>query len=174
LWELLPLLVVAMGTSCLGSFLCTVTALLTKMHNHCCNSRFGKRRTTTLHLMEVVIVCLGTISACYWIAVSDGCRPLDLSVVEESEDWKVGVLTRTVCPEGQYSDFGTLLLQPRPTAIQALFTHSFQNGATIRISRLLISCFIALFLTAFTYASTLPMGLWAPNFLIGATFGRAI
>merc|ERR1719327_1206828 len=55
-----------------------------------------------------------------------------------------------------------------------LFTKDFTRGEHFTVPHLLVSSLIVFVLTAITFGSAMPAGLYIPNMLLGACLGRAV
>ena len=80
------------------------------------------------------------------------------------------MLTRAFCPEGEYNDLASLLLQSPEATVKALFL----RGAPMAIGiPALVIAFVAWFcLTVLTAGAPMPLGLMIPFIVIGACLGR--
>jgi len=169
--ELLPFLVIAVTTSLLGALFCTCVEHLTRLRLRF-YARFTKRLRQALQVLEALSVASITMVVCFWVPLAFGCSRLAEQTNESI--WSIGKLARIVCREGYYSDMGTVLLERRETAIKALFTASFDGNAEFGTGRLFLCAAIVFVLTILTYGTALPVGLFVPNMLVGACFGRGI
>jgi len=91
----------------------------------------------------------------------------------DKDDWYVGQMTPSVCPQGKYSGLGIILMERKEKAIRALFTNSFEGGAKFQTSHLALACAVTMALTLITVGTAIPAGFFIPNILYGACLGRA-
>ena len=75
---------------------------------------------------------------------------------------------RFTCPEGQYHEYATLMLSPFEDVIRQLF----HLRGTWTVSVLLTFIPFSYILGLITYGIAIPGGLFIPNMLTGACFGR--
>lgn len=77
------------------------------------------------------------------------------------------------CPVGTSSSVATYFFESREFAIKALFSDEMDNGVFLNgeLVLLLITTYI---LTLLTYGSGIPAGLFIPNIMTGACFGRLV
>lgn len=201
LWEVVIFVAIAAFTGLLGCCFCACVERVARARASF-YGRYGPRRRHALKIAEVVLIAAATVVVCFWIPVIAGCRRLQEEAVIEDDaaaaaaaaasataavkhglppstlfdasGFYVGNQVRTVCPEGFYSDLGTLLLSPKEDAIKALFTQSFEGGATFGIGRLLLCAVVIFVATLATFGAAIPVGLFVPNILVGACIGRAV
>lgn len=77
------------------------------------------------------------------------------------------------CPPGTSSAVATYFFESREFAIKALFSDEHENGVFLA-SHCLLLMFVTYVLTLMTYGCGIPAGLFIPNIMIGACFGRAV
>jgi len=68
----------------------------------------------------------------------------------------------------------TLLMQPKHKAIKALFTKSFNGGASFGPIALVSCCLIIFVFTLSANGMAMPYGLFVPHIMLGGCCGRAI
>jgi len=61
-----------------------------------------------------------------------------------------------------------------PSRLKVLFTDSFEGGAKFETWHLFFASGILFVLTLLTFGTVLPVGLFIPNILVGACFGRGV
>jgi len=178
MWELFTFGIMAAIMGLLGAFFCKLVKRCFEFRRRLFQLGSPTPALRRARVLEVMCVVLFSISVCFWPSVWKGCKDLDL----HSGSRHLGTsgnkgnpdLSGGICSEDSYSDIGYLLLQPKEAAIKALFSHNMQNGAVLKIPSL-ITCYVIVFVTTIiTFGSAIPVGLFIPNILAGACFGRAI
>jgi len=173
-WELIPFVAIAFGTSILGVVFCATVERLTRARAFWYGS-CSLWRGRVFQIAEVLVVSTITMTVCFWTPLAFGCHSLrEAGQGSDTQDWYVGAQAQTLCGEGRYSDMATLLLLQKERAIKLLFTRSFEGGAEFQVVHLLLCSGIVFVLTLITYGTALPVGLFIPNILLGACFGRAV
>lgn len=77
------------------------------------------------------------------------------------------------CPRGTSSAVATYFFESREFAIKALFSDEHENGVFLAEHCILLMI-VTYVLTLMTYGCGIPAGLFIPNIMIGACFGRAV
>lgn len=166
-WELLFFALVGLFSGLLGALFCLTSAMIGKMRQRIFTKKTPRN---TLRIFEVLLATTIILLTCSCMPFLLGCQDLEPSATTSSEPSTA--LVQGHCPEGQYSDMASLVMQPKQAAIKALFSNSFQGGA--RLSNLsLCMGYIIIFLgTLITSGMAMPFGLFVPHIMAGACLGR--
>eukprot|EP00746_Dinoflagellata_sp_MGD_P145691 gnl/MRDRNA2_/MRDRNA2_78268_c0_seq1.p1 gnl/MRDRNA2_/MRDRNA2_78268_c0~~gnl/MRDRNA2_/MRDRNA2_78268_c0_seq1.p1 ORF type:complete len:1042 (+),score=161.10 gnl/MRDRNA2_/MRDRNA2_78268_c0_seq1:132-3257(+) len=179
IWELIPFTFVGILTGLLGALFCAIAKAIGGLRRKVFHLGNPQKHHKRGRVIEVLVVVTVTLTVIFWVPLIMGCRDLEPAATlsgaaEQSGSSFIGEMPSTICPEGQYSDVAAILLAPKETAIKALFTRRFLYGANFELSGLLAAGFITYVLTLLTFGSAIPAGLFIPNILAGACFGRAV
>ncbi|XP_028760784.1 putative chloride channel-like protein CLC-g [Neltuma alba] len=101
------------------------------------------------------------------------CQPCPVDAPEECPTiGRSGNYKKFQCPPGHYNDLASLFFNTCGDAIKNLFSKGTDEEFTYpSMFIFFITCF---FLSIFSYGVVAPAGLFVPNILIGASYGRAV
>jgi len=126
-----------------------------------------KLRWRYTRILEVLVILVITNSIKFFVPFLGYCRDRATNS-KLASGWHGGQFG---CAEGQYNELAVLFFNSQDGAINALF----QNPAVddeisyMTLAVFLVFVFVASFIT---FSIALPAGLFVPNILIGATYGR--
>jgi len=180
IWELFTFGIMACVMGLLGALFCALVKRCIGLRRSFFQLASPSPTTRKARVFEVLCVVTFSISICFWPSVFSGC--VDLHPHDSGNDRHLmgshtegpPDLSGGICDDGSYSDVGYLLLQPKEAAIKALFSHNMQDGAVLKIPSLILCYAIIFGTTIITFGSAIPVGLFIPNILAGACFGRAV
>lgn len=180
IWELFTFGLMAAVMGLLGALFCALVRRCISFRRRMFQLASPTPHSRRARVLEVLCVVFFSISICFWPSVMSGCVDLEPQTSSQSRHLMGGHskgkpdLSGGICSDDSYSDVGYILLQPKEAAIKALFSNTMESGATLKIPSLIL-CYIIIFgTTIVTFGSAIPVGLFIPNILGGACFGRAI
>jgi len=171
-WELLAFIVLGASTGVCGAFFCEGVHIGGKLRKRLYKP--GSKSVQKKKLIEVAFFTVLVLTTCFIAPFLVGCAHISNNADESTTSGFVGALARGHCHENEYSAVATILMQPKKTAIEALFTRSFEGGAVFTIPELLLCAGLILMLTIVSYGMATPYGLFVPNIMLGACIGRAM
>jgi len=130
-------------------------------------------------VFETLIITSITLVISFYVSTSMPCNTTTLNATEIANIPKgTYPLHAKLCPgykdnHYQGSGIATILLESREEAIKVLFTKTFNNGV-LENSHLAVAFVLIFCLTLITYGCTIPAGLFIPNIMCGACFGRIV
>eukprot|EP00930_Biecheleria_cincta_P098190 TRINITY_DN89872_c0_g1_i1.p1 TRINITY_DN89872_c0_g1~~TRINITY_DN89872_c0_g1_i1.p1 ORF type:complete len:1172 (-),score=171.86 TRINITY_DN89872_c0_g1_i1:215-3379(-) len=168
-WELLFFALVGVLSGLLGALFCLMSAIIGKMRQRVFTKKTPRNK---LRIFEVLLATTLILLTCSGMPFLLGCQ--DLESLSETSSGPSTALVQGHCPDGQYSDMATLVMQPKQAAIKALFSNSFQGGARLSNLSLCIAYIIIFLGTLITSGMAMPFGLFVPHIMAGACLGRVI
>ncbi|KAF4688842.1 hypothetical protein FOZ60_002360 [Perkinsus olseni] len=132
----------------------------------------GKDRRRFGQVIEAGLVMVITILLAYGVSWSEmgACKPLDGQDYIPNDG-----IQAAMCDEGvnmgYYNPFAAMLLTDRDTSVKWLFSPRLGDSEFPQ-GQLAAAGFIIFFLTLLTYGVAIPAGLFVPNIMLGACFGR--
>ncbi|EER10849.1 chloride channel clc, putative, partial [Perkinsus marinus ATCC 50983] len=113
-----------------------------------------------------------TILLAYGVSWSEmgACKPLDGQSYIPNDGIQAAMCDEGV-DMGYYNPFAAMLLTDRDTSVKWLFSPRL-GEAEFPQGQLAAAGFIIFFLTLLTYGVAIPAGLFVPNIMLGACFGR--
>eukprot|EP00931_Biecheleriopsis_adriatica_P111932 TRINITY_DN8640_c0_g1_i1.p1 TRINITY_DN8640_c0_g1~~TRINITY_DN8640_c0_g1_i1.p1 ORF type:complete len:1171 (+),score=203.53 TRINITY_DN8640_c0_g1_i1:67-3579(+) len=175
--ELVYMAALALCTGLIGAAFCALVRRMMASRRSFFQLGAPTRTTKQMRIIEVIVITVVSLSVCYWVPYAFGCTPLPHAVDHERRLASTGDgppdLSGSICPEGEYSVAGYILLQPKEAVIKALFSREMAHGAELDVKTLLWCFVIVFFTTILTFGSAIPVGLFIPNILAGACLGRA-
>ncbi len=129
--------------------------------------------TRRAKLIEVLCVCGLVSTIAYWTPVVfrecgiSVCLPLPDNPVNSTNGLTNLVYVQYDCPEGQYNEPATLFFTSSEMATKHLY-----HSETVKIPTVMIYSVLFYLLSCLTYGIAVPSGLFVPNLLVGAAFGR--
>ncbi|EER17626.1 Chloride channel protein CLC-b, putative [Perkinsus marinus ATCC 50983] len=132
----------------------------------------GKDRRRFGQVVEAGLVMLITILLAYGVSWSEmgACKPLDGQSYIPNDGIQAAMCDEGV-DMGYYNPLAAMLLTDRDTSVKWLFSPRL-GEAEFPQGQLAAAGFIIFFLTLLTYGVAIPAGLFVPNIMLGACFGR--
>jgi chloride channel 7 len=125
--------------------------------------------STASKIMEVVLVSVVTSVVTYVLSFFvHSCRRLD----SKRTDWNLFIdYFQFDCPTGYYNDMATILYATQETSLRQLL---HKTGEGFSVSMLCLFFIIFFFLALWTCGVSVPAGLFVPNLVVGAAYGRIV
>eukprot|EP00474_Spongospora_subterranea_P009228 CRZ09686.1 hypothetical protein [Spongospora subterranea] len=134
--------------------------------NHCngmlCKWRYEKLKAPILRFLEVLLFS----SVAALLAISIPLFRPDCIAADSSGASRI----QFSCQPGQYSLTGTIFFSPAESVVKILF-HSEEHFGLFNMILFMVVTYI---LSCMTYGISVPSGLFVPNLLAGAAFGRIV
>lgn len=129
-------------------------------------------RRTLFAIAEVAIIAGATVVLFFILPYTFGCRPLHSDCAPSPQ---IEVKCRqTQCPEGYYSDIGSLVYSTSDQIAAQLFDRSRDLENDFGMAGLLTYGAIYFVLVVWVYGAMVPGGLFVPSIIIGGVYGRVI
>ncbi|KAI9125710.1 hypothetical protein K1719_003128 [Acacia pycnantha] len=165
--NVLPAMIIGVVGGILGSL---YNALLTKVLRvyNMIHEKYIQYKILLACIISIITSCL--IFGLPWLA---SCQPCPVDAAEECPTiGRSGNYKKFQCPPGHYNDLASLFFNTCGDAIKNLFsTNTDEEFAYSSMFTFFISCF---FLSIFSYGVVAPAGLFVPNIVIGASYGRVV
>ncbi|XP_054806893.1 putative chloride channel-like protein CLC-g isoform X2 [Prosopis cineraria] len=118
----------------------------------------------------ISIITSGLLFGLPWLV---SCQPCPVDAVEDCPTiGRSGNYKKFQCPPGHYNDLASLFFNTCDDAIRNLFSENTDEEFSYpSIIIFFITCF---FLSIFSYGIVAPAGLFVPNIVIGASYGRLV
>lgn len=161
LWEYIMFVVLGSLGGIVGAFFCVVNRKIAILRRHL-------NFTTTQKGLEVFIIA-ATTATLIWVlpSIFTTCSDIDSRRLGES------YFRQFNCPEGQYNELATLLLNPLGAkGITLLFTED-DSGAFSLTTCLVAGC-VEFFILIVAFGMSVSAGIFIPLLFAGACFGRAL
>jgi len=167
-WEIFPYLVLgAVGGVC-GAFFCRCNMVVQEWRADVFKLGNEKLRWKYTRILEILVILIVTNTIKFFVPFLGDCRIASNTTGLNLGKWEGGNFG---CPPGQYNEYAALFFNSQDAAINNLFQNpgmpdELSNGALAFFGTFV---FIATFIT---FSVALPAGLFVPNIVIGATYGR--
>ncbi|EAL69414.1 chloride channel protein [Dictyostelium discoideum AX4] len=124
-----------------------------------------------LRLFEALFVSVVTSVVCYYASFIFDCRYQSNIVIETSvcEDQSNTEMVQFFCPDGMYSELGSLLFGNPDQALRRLYS---RTNNMFTLPPLLVFTLISLFFSIWSSGLWVAGGLFVPMMMVGAGFGR--
>lgn len=182
LWELIPFTFIAIAMGLVGAQFCWSVRKIQQLRMRVFRiGQKGKLRKwarvsealAVSALTMMVIFLVSTLLPC--TSTTDPEASARRLIASKTYDGGATVLESSHCsdPLTESSGVATVLFESREHAIKVLFSENFANGYFEDI-HLVILFFLIYILTLATYGCSIPAGLFIPNIMVGACFGRLV
>lgn len=161
LWEYIMFVVLGSLGGIVGAFFCVVNRKIAILRRHL-------NFTTAQKGLEVFIIAATTASL-IWVL------PSIFTTCSEIESRKLGesYFRQFNCPEGQYNELATLLLNPLGAkGITLLFTEG--DSDAFSLTTCLVAGCVEFFILIVAFGMSVSAGIFIPLLFSGACFGRAL
>lgn len=161
LWEYIMFVVLGSLGGIVGAFFCVVNRKIAILRRHL-------NLTTALKGLEVFIIA-ATTATLIWVL------PSIFTTCSEIESRRLGesYFRQFNCPEGQYNELATLLLNPLGAkGITLLFTEG--DSDAFSLTTCLVAGCVEFFILIVAFGMSVSAGIFIPLLFAGACFGRAL
>lgn len=163
--EIFAFICIGIIGGCLGALATYLNVSITKWRHH---KQMEKR--TIYAIAEVACIAGITVIAFFTLPYVFGCREINSDCV--STTTIETPCRQTQCPDGYYSDIGTIIYSTSDQVAALLFNRATELANDFSIAPLLMygTCYFCL--VSYVYGSMIPGGLFVPSIIIGGIYGR--
>jgi len=165
LWEFIPFAFIGISLGLVGACFCRCMRLIHQRRIRVFRLRQKGKLRKGCRVAETIVVATATMLVTFWLSWTFECSGMENRATGGHDQLRLF--------DSESISVGTVLLQSRERAITSLFSRTFPNG-DLPEWHLAMLFAVVVCLTLFTNGLSVPGGIFTPNIMAGACFGRLV